>query len=231
MAFVPALSVNASFRYRCTPLKNVNRCRPDNRAVTRMIAAEPIVETSTKTELSDHALTLNSYIRGHKFVFQPGDGFSATTSNLFKKNDTARVFTPLDELETNDLHLPGRAVAAVMVSQKDALIDLALSAAEDHLPTARSDETMSDILSYNIDTLLRAISYGAACQSSDFLHLNNVGIMKLLHEDVSISHATISAALSAVKKYVLAHVSEVADDASVVESTAECFDIVIDALA
>lgn len=192
-----------------------------------MVAAEPVADTAKTTELSSHAIMLISFLRGHKSVFQPGEGFSATTSLLFKKNDTARLFTPQNELDINTVHLPGVSVASVMVAKQKEYVNLAVTTADAHMGTAESDSTISDILRYNFTALLRAISYGAACQLTDFVHMNNIGMMRMLHEDMGVAHATVAAALNAVKDEVLA---VVADDADVVKSTSICFDIIIDGL-
>lgn len=224
MAFVTSFSLSSIGRSHRVSFGNVTSRRPHHRAATRMIATEPMTDVSTKTELSDQALVLISYIRGHKTVFQPGEGFISTTTTLFKKNDTAHTFTPLDELETNKHVLPGGEVAAFMVSQKDDLMSTALQAAE-RIKSISSDDVLLDIFQYDMFALLRVISYAVASGSMDFLHENNVNIMKLLHEDVGIPPSVVPSALNAVKDFVLANIS----DSTVAKSTATCFDIVHEA--
>lgn len=222
MAFISAISLRSSLNNRTSPLRNVTRRQVPNLFGTRMIATEPVLEEATKTELSDRAITLISYIRGHKSVFQPGRGFTAASTTLFKKNDTARQFTSMEELVTNDYTLPGGQIAAIMVDQKDDLLLTAMDAAESVMPSAKTDETIIDILHYDISALLRAISYGAACQSLDFLHENNVNMMKALHDEAGIPSIVVPTAINAVKDVVLEQVS----DRIVAETTAVCFDVV-----
>lgn len=227
MAFVTSLSLSSVARSRHSMLGNITSRRPHNRAATRMIATEPMTDVPLKTELSDNALVLMSYIRGHKSIFRPGKGFTSTTTTLFKKNDTARLFTPMDELETNKAVLPGGEVAGFMVSRKDDLMSTALQAAESVSSSISSDDVLLDIFKYDMTALLRAISYGVATGSSEFLHENNITIMKLLHDDVGISELVIPSALNAVKDFIVANVS----DPSVAKSTVNCFEIVCKAFS
>lgn len=187
----------------------------------RMVAVEP---TKTGTVLSQHAQDLMSYVRGHKSIFRAGEDFDSTQVTLFRKNDTGRSFTPLDELATNAHVLPGGSVAAMLLVQKDEFTKIALSAIEKQSPHIMDDDTLYGILEYDLIVLLRTISYGAACQVTDFIHDNNMGVMKMLHDEAGIPKDSIPTAIIAVKEAVLSQIAE----ADLIDSTGQCFDVVHD---
>lgn len=208
--------------------------RPSRRpsAAPRMIATESVSEsvastTTTKTVLSDRAVQLLAYIRGHKSIFSPGEGFMATHLALFRKNDTGRSFTPLDELATNAHMLPGGSVAAMMLVQQDDLIAKGIEIAKTLVPNLAADDVLTEILEYDIRTILRTISYGAACHSVNFIHENNMGMMKMLHQEIGIPDGTVTKVLSSLKDIV---VSQISDDV-LVAPTSDCFDAVGDFMA
>lgn len=219
----PSSTLTSPWRTSRTPPPRPLHAPPLPRAAPRMIAAEP----ATATELSLHAIQLQSYVRGHKSIFRPGRGFNSTTITLFRKNDTGRSYTPLEELSTNAAMLPGGAVAAQMLMKHDELLRVALAAAVETAPEISRDDTLQDVFNHDVTFMLRVISYGAACQASDFIHENNMGLMKLLHAEVGIPHSAISNAILAVKKEILQTINE----QHLILSTAECFDVVADFMA
>lgn len=85
-------------------------------------------------------------------------------------------------------------------------------------------DVVMEVLEFDMRYMLRVISYGVACQSTDFIHRNNWGIMKMLHEEVGISTYADVAGLKKAKEVVLAQITE----PNLVETTAACFDVVID---
>lgn len=192
-------------------------------ALLRMVATEPATTTTT---LSLKARELLSYVRGHKSIFHPGDGFTATHCALFRKNDTGRCFTPLVELATNAHMLPAGSVAAMMVVQEDSLVETAVEAVFEKYPMLRDDETLLEIVSFDLRYLLRVISYGAACQSTDFIHTNNIGMMKMLHEEVGFPVNADQIGLNAARKAVLSQ-----SDSAFLDTTTACFDVVINHLS
>lgn len=184
-----------------------------------MIAAEP----KAPTKLSKRATELLSYLGAHKSIFRPGTGFNSGTATFFRKNDTGRSFAPLDELATNAHLLPGGPVAASMLVQIDDLIETCYQSALSNFPALEADQVLKDIFQNDVRSLLRIVSYGAACQTTDFIHENNLGMLKLLHEELGFPTGLVADAVRVAKDEVLNQVN----DASLVENTAECFDVVI----
>lgn len=183
-----------------------------------MIATEP----TTSTEISSTAKYLLSYLRGHKSIFRAGDGFNSTQATLFRKSDTSRLFTPLEELATNAHVLPGGSVAALFIVKEEDTVQQAVDAAKTRLGAQFSDVVLR-VLEFDLRYMLRVISYAVACQSVDFMHHNNWGIMKMLHAEVGISPEADVAGLIKAKEVVLAQITE----PHLVEPTAACFDVVI----
>lgn len=230
-SFSPSLQTKSSASSSFTGLQcRQQRSRVARRpSVVRMVAAKPAVDKKDVTNLSDRALTLMSYIRGHKSVFSPGEGFVSVTTTLFKKNDTGRTFTPRDQLDTNANVLPGFDVAAYMYDNADALIEQAVELTLSKMSTSStvSVENQKDILSYDFHAVLRAISYGAACQTANYIHPVNIGMMKMLHDEAEIPGAAVAAALESVRDTVVSHLN----DDGLKKSTVECFNAARDALA
>lgn len=191
-----------------------------------MIATEQ-PSTANATELSVRAIELMSYVRGHKSIFRPGEGFTSVSATLFRKNDTGRSFTPLDELATNASMLPAGDVAAYMVVNSDALIDTAFDAAVAVMPAIADDATLTDILRHDLTALLRTISYGAAAGTVDFIHDNNIGMMAMLHKEVDIADNVFPTALHSARDSVAAALS----DPTMIDAAVTSFDTAVDALA
>lgn len=228
MAFVPALSLGLStLGTRHNSLCRASQRRRAVRAhVPQMVATEPVTEASTSETLSERAMELMSYVRGHKSIFRPGVGFSSVSGTLCRKNDTARLLTPPDELETNAKELPGVSVARVIYDQADSLVNAAQNAAEDVYPLLASDEFLADIVRHDVSAVLRAISFGVAVQSKDFLHDNNSALMKALHDEVDIPGDAMVAALNTVRDTVLSQINNDLRDV-----TASCFQAACDIFA
>lgn len=145
---------------------------------------------------------------------------------LCMKNDTARLFTPQDQLDTNRPYLPGHSVAGVIVANADALIDAGVDAAATRCDLVAQHDVINDIVQYNVSAALRAVSYGAAAQSTHFMHLNNVGMMRDLHEDIGLPADAVAIAMDTMRDLVVADV----DDEQLKKGTADCFDTLRDAL-
>eukprot|EP00177_Eucheuma_denticulatum_P003857 GFKZ01006982.1.p2 GENE.GFKZ01006982.1~~GFKZ01006982.1.p2 ORF type:complete len:225 (+),score=41.80 GFKZ01006982.1:255-929(+) len=215
-----------------TPVALPRRSLPSSRSTRspRMIATEPTTTPSTKatppstaTDLSTVATTLLSYVRGHKSIFRPGRGFNSTHATLFRKNDTGRLLTPLDELATNAHVLPGGSVAAVMLVQEEDIVTKALAAMGGEIGGLETGSVVSEILEFDLRYMLRVISYGIASGSEDFLHENNWGMMKMLHREVGIAVAVDVKGLRVARDVVVSHVS----DQALADLTTRCFDVVI----
>ncbi|CAN8073482.1 unnamed protein product [Agarophyton chilense] len=174
-------------------------------------------ERAKNAVLSQRASQLQSYIQCHKSLFRPGNEFSSTTATLFRKNDTARTLTPLDELATNAQMLPGGSVAAtILVHIED--IEKMISEMAVHL-----NEAIKPVFESNMRLLTRIVSYGIAAGSADFVHKNNAGIMKLLHEEVGIETPLVESTLYAVRDLILERHTE----SQHVDLTNACFNVVI----
>lgn len=228
MAFVPALPVSLNtLGTRHNSLCRVLLRRRSIRAIVpRMVATEPVTEASTSETLSDRAMELISYIRGHKSIFRPGIGFSSVSGTLCRKNDTARLFTPPDELKTNAKELPGVSVALLIHDQAESLIEAALNAAENVYPPSTSDQLIADIVHHDLTTVLRAVSFGIAVRSEDFLHDNNAAMMKALHDEVGFPGQAMVAALNTIRDIIL---SQTGNDLH--DITASCFQAACDVFA
>ncbi|PXF41822.1 hypothetical protein BWQ96_08470 [Gracilariopsis chorda] len=177
-------------------------------------------ERERTATLSRRAAKLQSYLRGHKSILRPGEGFSSTTATLFRKNDTALLLTPLEELATNAHMLPGGSVAAtIFVSQEQIstmMQDLSDGMAEDKAAVFQS----------SMAQLVRIISYGIAAGSLDFVHENNIGIMNLLHKEVGLEAQVLHSALRQVRDFIVQQVTE----PDLVQLTNDCFEVVVQKL-
>ena len=176
-------------------------------------------------ELSRHARDLRGYIRAHKSIFSPGAGFLATTITLTRKNDTGRMLIPAVELETNAHVLPGRGGAEYILENNDALVEKAVNTVLAAIPDV-SDE-VAEIVRYDLGYVLRVTSYAVAVQSTDFLHDNNLAIMRELHAEAKIPVSVFCEALIAMGEEVASTLS----DEAIAATTRDCFKVISDALA
>lgn len=228
MAFVPVVSLPSFTGFRAP------RTLPSSRLSSslspmRMIATEPsapAVTVPAVTPLTPRAVELLSYIRGHKSIFRPGVGFNSTTITLFRKSDTGRLFTPPDELSTNAHVLPAVDVAAFIHDNNQEIVESGVAAVVAIMPEVDTDDRLRDILHHNFKTILRAVSYAAAVQVFDFVHENNIGMMRMLHEELGVSSNTIATAVEAMRDIILTSVT----DADLVKSTTTCFEIICEHL-
>lgn len=122
--------------------------------------------------------------------------------------------------------LPAGAVAALMVVQEDQLVDTAVDAVFEKFPLIREDETLVEILSFDLRYLLRVVSYGAACQATDFIHESNMGLVNMLHKEVGFPEGADKIGIAAAKEAVLSQT-----DSAFLESTTACFDVIMDHLS
>lgn len=166
-----------------------------------MIAAPE--RAATAPELSDKAKGLMAYVRGHKSIFRPGTGFNSITATLFRKNDTGRMLTPLEELATNAHVLPGGSVAAMILVQESEIIK---RSADEMI--ADIGEEHREMVEYDVGYMLRVISYGIASGSSDFVHDNNWGMLKMLHREVGIDGSVDVKGVEKMRETVLGEVKE-----------------------
>lgn len=186
-----------------------------------MVATE---QTERKYVVTTRAVELISYIRGHKSLFNPGQGFSSVQAALFRKNDTARIFVPEEEIVTNAQHLPGKHVLEIVLEDSDTIAEKGLQALCDILPNVKDSEEVAAILKFDLLYVLRVVSYGASVKSTDFVHDNNIGIMNMVHEELEVAGAPVIAAVEAMRDYVVSRMS----DNELIASTIACFDVVLD---
>jgi Phycobilisome protein len=194
---------------------------PARRPVPYMVAA-----TSTGAALSDRAAELLSWVRAHKSIFSPGTGFTATHLALFRKNDTARCMVPAIELDCNAEMLPGVAVARAMLERADEIFEAAKAVVLKEMPALESEEAVAKIMYHDLRYFLRVTSYGIACGSPNFIHVNNLGIVKQLYAEIGLTDSTVQAGIASLKASVLADASS----AEEMENVARCFDSLSEAL-
>lgn len=171
--------------------------------------------------LSAKATDLKSYIRAHKSIFYPGEGFLAMASALTRKNDTGRCLIPAVELETNAHILPGRVAAEYILNSREEL----LNAAVDEVGAEKGTQA-EEIVNYDMNYVLRVTSYAVAVGSVNFIDANNLGMMAELHLEVGINAKKFSKAIVNIGEKVAAAMEEKA----VADKTKECFVTIADAL-
>lgn len=193
---------------------------PSPVAPSRQLPSMVTTERKRTVKLSHRAEKLQSYLRCHKSILRPGDGFSSTTATLFRKNDTALLFTPLDELATNAHMLPGGSVAAVMFVSQEQISTMMQDLSSD-MP-----EDKASVFQSSMAQLVRIVSYGIAAGSLDFIHENNIGIMNLLHKEVALEAKVLHSALGQVRDFIVQQVTE----PDLVQLTNDCFDVVVQKL-
>lgn len=218
MAFATPLALQP--RHHCAKLSS--RRSPVATATTKETAA---TATPNKVEISRHARDLRGYLRAHKSIFNPGTGFLATTITLTRKNDTGRMLIPAVELETNSHVLPGRVSAEYILENNDTLVETAANSVLSTVPNV--SEQVAEIIRHDLAYILRVTSYAVAVQATDFVHDNNLAIMRELHNEVGVPTTSFCAALTTMSEQIISAVS----DKSTAETTRECFKIVSDALA
>lgn len=167
-------------------------------------------------------MELLSWVRAHKSIFSPGIGFTATHLALYRKNDTGRCLVPADELDCNASMLPGVDVARSILENHDAIVEKAKADVLAVAPELEDEESpITSIFWHDLAYFLRVVSYGIAVTSSDYIHANNLGMVKELYSEIGLSPAAVSTGINSLKSSVLADVS----DAELKKSTSECFDI------
>lgn len=224
MAFVNGASLPLTprtFRQRLVQSRTFRNSRSGTYPIASSAQTEPV---KTKVKLSRRAADLLGYIRGHKSVFQAGEGFKSTQAALCRKNDTGHFFIPKQELECNAEALPGKAVAEMILEKNAEIIEQAKEEAVKSGPSLADSKEIIDIVEHDLSYLLRVISYGIACGSTNFIHANNMGIMKVLHKEIGVQGAPMIAGLKSMKGSVESGVNGATEK----EITAACFDKVIE---
>lgn len=171
--------------------------------------------------LSAKATDLKSYIRAHKSIFYPGEGFLAMASALTRKNDTGRCLIPAVELETNAHILPGRVAAEYILNSAEELVKAAIEQVG-----ADKGTQAEEIVTYDMNYVLRVTSYAVAVGSLNFIDANNLGMMRELHQEVGINAKRFSKAVANIGEKIAAAM----EDQSVAENTKACFVTIADAL-
>lgn len=183
-------------------------------------AAEHIV-------LTTRARDLISYVRGHKSIFDPGEGFASTQITLTRKNDTGRSCIPADEIETNAHVLPGADVAHFVQANSERLLNDAVAAAYRVQPALEHDPSLADIVTNDLGIIIRVVSYAIAVASPNFIHPNNIGIMAALHDEVGFSTDARNAALTTLSDAIAPQ----AADPAVAQNARACFQQITELMA
>lgn len=205
------------------------RALPSRRAISRRPPAMVATAAETDAALSDRALQLLSYVRAHKSIFLPGTGFTATTLALFRKNDTARCMVPADELDCNASLLPGVAVARGMLENAEESFEAAKAAALGASPELGKDseKVVSDIFWHDLKYFARVLSYGIACGSPNYIHANNLGMVKQLYGEISLATGTVLIGIASLKQSTLKYATN-AEEEKIVN---DCFTSLMDFMA
>lgn len=181
-----------------------------------------MVAASAADTLSPRAAELLSWVRAHKSIFSPGEGFTATHLALYRKNDTGRCLVPADELDCNAEMLPGVDVARSILENNEAILEKAKADVLAVAPELKDEESpVTKIFWHDLAYFLRVVSYGVAVTSPDYIHANNLGMVKQLYGEIGLSQAAVDAGITSLKSSVVVDVS----DAELKKSTAECFDV------
>lgn len=143
---------------------------------TRMVAAEATLS------MTPEATTLLSFLRAHKSLFSPGDGYNATTAALMRKNDTGKSAVPSVELDTNAFFLPGKPAGEALLAHWDEVVEVGRASLAASLPGVAADSDVGKVLYYDVLMLLRIISYGVLVQNVNFLHENNMAMIVALYD-------------------------------------------------
>lgn len=178
--------------FRASSLRATRTRRP-----TMVAAAAPPSE-----ELSYRASQLLSYVRAHKSIFSPGLGFTASHLALFRKNDTARCMVPAEELECNAALLPGVSVASAMADVSETAFEDARKA----VAAAQADmgEKVTAIIEHDLKYFARVVSYAVACGSDDFIHQNNMGMVRELYAEIGLETKAVLAGVESLRVSTMA---------------------------
>jgi Phycobilisome protein len=127
---------------------------------------------------------------------------------------------PEEELNTNARMLPGVEVARAMLLSKDEVVGKAIAEVSAAVPGIADDEVVAKIFFHDIAYFYRVLSYAVAVTSADFMHANNVGMVRALYAEIGLPDVAVTTALASLKASTLALTS----DPSLAKSTASCFD-------
>ena len=182
-----------------------------------MVAADQRVKDkntkkpNTKTETPKPALTkkayeLLSYLRCHKSIFFPGQGFNSTTVALTLKNDTGRCLIPEEEIETNRVHLPGATALKIILEKQEELVGKAWGVIEEK--QGGLSEEVEKILKYDLEVFLRVISYAVGANCRNYIARNNFEMAKMLYDELGVGHTVMADAIEAMKMGLMNELDE-----------------------
>ncbi|KAK4531890.1 hypothetical protein CCYA_CCYA09G2747 [Cyanidiococcus yangmingshanensis] len=158
--------------------------------------------------MSQRAQSLRAFLRGHKSLFRAGDGFYTEVANTCKKNDTALLFVPLEELQSyrGRRGFQGADVAAVITTHAEAIVEAGLRAAQvkkelyegKNLGLLTRTEAIEEQLVNDLSDQLRVVSYAVLAQEEnaepvDFLHKRNVALLLELYQELGLDLGRIEA--------------------------------------
>jgi hypothetical protein len=179
-------------------------------------------DTATDTILSYRAAQLLGYLRAHKSIFSPGVGFKATHLALYRKNDTGKSLVPADELVTNAAMLPGVEVARLMLEIRDETLENAKEHVLAVAPSIAEDATLANLLWFDLAYIFRVASYGIAVTSLNFIHEDNINMLKEFYEEIGMPKIAISTGIKTLKEAVTSRVL----DENLKQVSSDCFDAI-----
>jgi Phycobilisome protein len=190
-------------------------------ASVRMVTASD-KDTATDTVLSHRAAQLLGYLRAHKSIFSPGLGFKATHLALYRKNDTGKSLVPEDELVTNAAMLPGVDVARLMLQIRDETLEHAKEQVLAVAPAMAEDATLANMLWFDLAYIFRVASYGIGVTSLNFIHEDNISMLKELYEEIGMPKVAVSTGINSLKEAVTSRVL----DENLKQISSDCFDAI-----
>jgi hypothetical protein len=172
------------------------------------------VKTPTLTDrMSQRAQSLRAFLRGHKSLFRPGEGFHTEVALTCTKNDTAQLFVPLEELESyrGRRGFPGADVVAVISQNAGAIVEAGIKAAQvqkelyegKNLGQLSRLEAIEEQIANDLSDQLRVVSYAVLAQDEDaapvdFLHKRNVALVLELYQELGVDLGRIDAGWKAM---------------------------------
>lgn len=162
----------------------------------------PAPTSVPKTDhMSRRAQALRAFLRSHKSLLRCGDGFHTEAANTCRKNDTALMFVPIEEIESyrGRRSFQGADVAAVITTNAEAIIEAGIAAARvnkecyegKNLATLSRTEAIEEQLANDMRDQLRIVSYAVLAQEEnappvDFLHRRNVALLLELYHELGL---------------------------------------------
>ncbi|KAK4538735.1 hypothetical protein CDCA_CDCA20G4760 [Cyanidium caldarium] len=177
-------------------------------------AGESADEVTIPETISPRAMTWRAYLRAHKSLLRAGAGFGSAAAATCRKNDTARLFVPVAELDSYQYHsgFPGVAVARAVVLHADEIVAAGLEAARvdtaafaDKSPADLTPaEAVEEQLAHDLRAQLRIISYAALTRDPEhegrfeFLHPDNVQLTAQLYAEMDLDERRLAAGWQAM---------------------------------